>query len=187
MALTSNLKCDGCGVHKSGLRSSEFRLLCYTHRDSQKMTTCTLKIQYPIYCAQRFIDACSQISTDIKNRVPCTCIHKTGKHADTPIYSQYRVFFEELKALQMVQIFLAFMESEVSSLPHSQKSVPIPNQLNPFHTYVPVSIKSILVLIFHLKLCLPSILPYDFPTNILCVVLISPTHAMCSTYLILTG
>lgn len=55
----------GRGVSKSGLRSPEFRLPDYTHRDSQIMPTCSLKIQYPIYCTLHITDACSQISTDI--------------------------------------------------------------------------------------------------------------------------
>jgi hypothetical protein len=49
----------------------------------------------------------------------------------------------------------------------------------------PISLRSILILSTHLRLGLPSsLLPYDFPTNILYAFLFSPIRATCLALLI---
>jgi hypothetical protein len=63
---------------------------------------------------------------------------------------------------------------------NSLSLVPILSQMNPVHTTHPISPKSILILSYHICLCLPSgLLPSCFPTLTLYTFLLSP---MCGTH-----
>ena len=52
----------------------------------------------------------------------------------------------------------------------------------PFH---PTSWRSILILSYHLRLALPSVIPSGFSTKTLCTPLLSPVRATCPAHLIL--
>ena len=61
---------------------------------------------------------------------------------------------------------------------NSPPTVPIPNHINPVHTYLSTSWRSILILSAHLQFGFPSgLLPSGLPTNTLCTILLSPN--MC--------
>ena len=77
------------------------------------------------------------------------------------------------------------METEGSS-PHPQEPTiypyPEPDQFSPCPH--PTSLRFILILSFHLRLCLPRIsLPKVYPPNL--PLLLSPIHAICPAHLIL--
>jgi hypothetical protein len=75
------------------------------------------------------------------------------------------------------------MESK-GSLLFSQQ--PATDPYHPVHTFPPISLIYILLLSYHLRLCLPSgLFPSCFPTKTLYEFLICPMRATCPTHLIL--
>jgi len=68
----------------------------------------------------------------------------------------------------------------------SKPLVPILSQIHPETPSYPISLRSILILVFHLRLSLPNCLfPSGSPTKILYSFLISPMLATCPAQLIL--
>jgi len=79
------------------------------------------------------------------------------------------------------------MEPE-GSLPHYKCPPPVPilSQINPAHTPLPTSWRSILILSSHLRLGLPSgLFPTGFPTKTLYAPFDLPIRATCIVHLIL--